>query len=157
MTFIVQNISASIPGKFHRNPNNNSLDSSLGILNADELKNTFSDCDVTKENISPSNVSLGRYLQPLSTRSHVHPDSSLGSQPLSDSEEEQEVPLVTNNDSFQFQAPLPPISLPQPFIPSPQILEESSASINGFSWDKVAQANTAEQTMPFPEVKCQHI
>ena len=71
------------------------------------------------------------------------------SQPLSDSDEEQEVPVLSTtnkSDSFKFLCPEP-----YPFPPSqtpasaPQSLEESS--FNGFSWDKVAQANTAEESM----------
>ena len=69
------------------------------------------------------------------------------SQPLSDSEDEQEVPVLSTtnkSDSFKFLCPEP-----YPFPPAqskgPQSLEESS--FNGFSWDKVAQANTAEDSV----------
>ena len=75
--------------------NNESLDSSLGLLNADALKNVsaFSEFDVSKENSDPGgDMSLGRYLQPAHADAA---DESVCSQPLSDSEdeEEQELPL----------------------------------------------------------------
>ena len=63
---------------------NKSADSSLGLLDADAMKNmsAFSDYDVTKENVQPAtDISLGQYLQP-------GVEDSLASQPLSDSEEE---------------------------------------------------------------------
>ena len=63
---------------------NKSADSSLGLLDADAMKNmsAFSDYDVTKENVQPAtDISLGQYLQPGG-------EESLASQPLSDSEEE---------------------------------------------------------------------
>ena len=52
------------------NPNNNSMDSSLGLLNADALKNlsALSDGDVSKENVDPTNISLGMYLQPAGVK-----------------------------------------------------------------------------------------
>ena len=46
---------------------NKSADSSLGLLDADAMKNmsAFSDYDVTKENVQPAtDISLGQYLQP---------------------------------------------------------------------------------------------
>jgi len=141
------NISSSFHGNAKPNPNNNSLDSSLGLLNNDALKNIsrFSECDATKENVEPSNpnISLGKYLQ----AAQGEDDQSILSQPLSDSEDEQEVPVLSTtnkSDSFKFLCPEP-----YPFPPAqskgPQSLEESS--FNGFSWDKVAQANTAEDSV----------
>ena len=83
-----QNISTSIGPNVRGN--NESLDSSLGLLNADALKNVsaFSEFDVSKENSDPGgDMSLGRYLQP------AQGDESVRSQPLSDSDEEQELPF----------------------------------------------------------------
>ena len=65
---------------------------------------------MSKENLQPvNNISLGQYLQPGGL------EESLASQPLSDSEEEEEAGLA---------------------------VEERSG---GFSWDQVVQANTGEE------------
>lgn len=133
------------------------MDSSLGLLNADALKNlsALSDGDVSKENVDPTNISLGMYLQPaaVSDPPALEEDVSVLSQPLSDSDDEEDIPAPPtkgdNEESFQFQTPFP--VPPQPNHPdqaedSPR-LDESS-----FRWDQVAQANTAEQSLPIPEV-----
>ena len=69
------------------------MDSSLGLLNADALKNlsALSDGDVSKENVDPTNISLGMYLQPaaVSDPPALEEDVSVLSQPLSDSDDEE--------------------------------------------------------------------
>ena len=97
-----------------------SLDSSLGLL---KNVSTLSEFDATKENVDPGDVSLGRYLQPA-----VGVDESVCSQPLSDSEEDE-------NDGCS----------------APAAIMEASAS--GFSWDKVVQANTQETESRVPSVR----
>ena len=97
-----------------------SLDSSLGLL---KNVSTLSEFDATKENMDPGDVSLGRYLQPA-----VGVDESVCSQPLSDSEEEE-------NDGCS----------------APVAIMEASAS--GFSWDKVVLANTQETESHIPLVR----
>ena len=93
-----------------------SLDSSLGLL---KNVSTLSEFDATKENVDPGDVSLGRYLQPA---------VGVCSQPLSDSEEDE-------NDGCS----------------APAAIMEASAS--GFSWDKVVQANTQETESRVPSVR----
>ena len=97
---------------FKTDGGNKTGDSSLGLLDADAIKNisAFSDYDLSKENLQPTNnMSLGQYLQPGGM------EESLASQPLSDSEEEEEAGVA---------------------------VEERSG---GFSWDQVVQANTGEE------------
>lgn len=73
----------------------------MGLLNADALKNVsaFSEFDVSKENSDPGgDMSLGRYLQPARADQG---DESVCSQPLSDSDEEEELPLNPQVTSAQ--------------------------------------------------------
>ena len=142
----------------------------MGLLNADALKNVsaFSEFDVSKENSDPGgDMSLGRYLQPAQGDAAEEEEDSVCSQPLSDSEEEQELPLnpqqvafMTLNldlesfiislqaeqpeeDSFQFLAPTP---LSNPMAPPPQFPPQNlESSVSFVSWDNVAQANKEEE------------
>ena len=63
-------------------------------------------------------MSLGQYLQPGGI------EESLASQPLSDSEEEEERETGV----------------------------EAGEGSGGFSWDQVVQANTGDQPLPMPQV-----
>lgn len=129
-------------------PSNQSLDSSLGLLKGDAMTDLV-DFDASKENLEP-NISLGRYLQPAFEGSPLAAETSVSSQPLSDSEEEDvalptSVPTMIPSESFEFTPPAP--VLPQSVQPSPEqpsFSDASIASMNGFSWDKVVQANTAD-------------
>ena len=90
---------------------NRSLDSSLGLLKGDAWTEDL-DFETTKENLEP-NISLGRYLQPAGQESPAAAgefSTSLSSQPLSDSEDEDELPTVPaaiESQSFEFQPPAP--------------------------------------------------
>ena len=127
---------------------NRSLDSSLGLLKGDAWTEDL-DFETTKENLEP-NISLGRYLQPAGQESPAAAgefSTSLSSQPLSDSEDEDELPTVPaaiESQSFEFQPPAPVQTI------NPTTLAETSnmteASFNGFSWDKVVKANTADDS-----------
>merc|ERR1719210_1162085 len=96
------------------------------------------------------NISPGRYLQPAGQESPAAAgefSTSLSSQPLSDSEDEDELPTVPaaiESQSFEFQPPAPVKTI------NPTTLAETSnmteASFNGFSWDKVVKANTADDS-----------
>jgi len=120
---ILRDISMNVPPAGHPAPTKHSLphpdqshNSSLGLLPLDAVSGmaSFAMGDTsTMENCPPTNISLGRYLQP------AHTSLESQSAPLSDSDDDNSNPTYSLNI-----APHPPYSvqessLPQPFLDTP--------------------------------------